>query len=120
MTYLRTNREARPSRSFIGAVGIMLVLSTWIWNAVDGANIGYVIVMAVLSSVPFVLYIAFMKTRTGILITGTTLLVATAAVYGSVFASDSSTSAFGFIVSPMLNFLILGAGGAIDSLLRRR
>lgn len=115
-----TTQRAQLIRSWVAATGIVLVLATWIFKAADGAEFGYVVLLAVLSGVPFLLYRAFMKTPVGAAITGALLLFATVGVYGTVFFSDSSTSAFGFIVSPVLNLLIVGVGGGLDSFLRRR
>lgn len=105
-------------RRGFGLTGIALVLATSIWLLVDGAEIAFVVLTVALSSAPFLLYIAFMKTRFATIVTGAGLLVATAIVYVSVFTSDSSTASLGLAASPMINFAIVAVGGAIDSFVR--
>lgn len=117
---MNRNPDAESIRKGIGFAGILGIISVAVWLLVDGAEIAFFVVMAVLSSAPFILYMMFMKTRIGTVLTGTVLLVATSGIYANVLMSDSSTAAFGFFVSPMLNFLIVTVGGALDSLLRKR
>ena len=72
------------------------------------------------SWVPFLLYLALMRTPAATVLTGWALVIATLFLYGVAFTSPHSTAPLGFLASPILNLIIALGGLMLDVILRRQ
>lgn len=114
-------RSAKRTRLGFAAVGLVIVtLGTGgygSWAVLDEGVVGVAwwVVLILLSSIPFVLYVQYVRTQLISVVTGSSLLVLTALVYLSVYRNEHSTSTLGFFASVAANLLLVFGARTLTS-----
>lgn len=108
---MKTIEGVRPAQVVIGVAGVIAITTVLVAQAIRGT--GYIwgaLILAALSTPPWILYVALARSRLGRIAIPLLLLTATGIVYFLVLRSDSSTAGFGYFVSIVINLFIVGLG----------
>lgn len=118
----RSLTKSSRIRFFITLLGLLSILfAMGVWpDREDGFFDPFVVGLMGLSSIPFVIYAAFIKSRLGTVLSGWILLLATLAAHTLIVTSSSSTASLGFYGSLLLNFVLIALALLLEPLLRSK
>lgn len=95
-----------------GAAGVLLLADG---RSVEVGLTPLGLAVSLLWALPLALYAALVRTRSGTVLVGLGLAVATAALLQSVYSSDGSTAAIGVVVAPIELALLAAVGAGLDA-----